>query len=73
MMTQAQSDRFYSQTPPCPVMDRQQELHFHLWLEGKYLPEDRNEIEQLIYSALREYPDLLSLGKSWPEVLEYAS
>ena len=55
------------------VMDYQQAEHFYNWLERKYLIEDQHEIEERIHAALREYPDLLERGKSWPEVLEYAS
>lgn len=50
------------------VMDRDTAEHFYAWLDRYVHESDQHEVEQQIHALLREYPDLVEQGKSWPEM-----
>ena len=49
------------------VMDYETAEHFYLWIDGVHI-EDQHTVEQDIHAFLREYPEVVSEGRSWPEI-----
>lgn len=54
------------------VMDRETAEHFYAWLDRYIHISEQHETEQLIHKILREHPDLVEKGYSWPEIRNMA-
>ena len=54
------------------VMTRETAEHFYRWLESAVFAEDQHGVEQAIHALLRDQPDLIDEGKSWPEIRRMA-
>jgi hypothetical protein len=51
-----------------PVMDRETAEHFYAWLEKTVHISEQHDVEQGIHAILREHPELVEKGYSWPEI-----
>lgn len=63
---------FYGPQPNPAAMDRATAEHFYAWLEKTVPANEQHNVEQQIHALLRDHPDLIEKGRSWPEMRELA-
>ena len=49
-------------------MDRETADHFYTWLDRTVALDEQHGVEQAIHRLLREYPEMIEQGRSWPEM-----
>ncbi len=54
------------------VMDYDTAAHFYVWLEKVVADDEQHQVEQQIHCLLRDHPDLIEKGRSWPEMRDLA-
>ena len=67
-VTEGQTMSQHTPGPMARVMDRDTAEHFYAWLARTVPDDEQHTVEQQIHRLLREHPDLIDKGRSWPEM-----